>query len=91
MKRINNSVIVLSLFAGMMYTHAQEKKQLSLDEAVQLGIQNSKSLKIDAAKIEEATADLLEAKNRQLPELKVSASYLYLPLKPNVDIRLPGV
>ncbi|MEG1590683.1 TolC family protein [Chryseobacterium sp.] len=91
MKRINNSVIALSLFAGMMYTHAQEKKQLSLDEAVQLGIQNSKSLKIDAAKIEEATADLLEAKNRQLPELKVSASYLYLPMKPNVDIKLPGV
>jgi len=62
MKRINNSVIALSLLAGMMYTHAQQKKQLSLDEAVQLGIQNSKSLKIDAAKIEEATADLLEAK-----------------------------
>lgn len=75
----------------MMYTNAQEKKQLSLDEAVQLGIQNSKSLKIDAAKIEEATADLLEAKNRQLPELKVSGSYMYLPIKPNIDLKLPGV
>lgn len=91
MKRINNSAIVLSLFVGMMYTNAQEKKQLSLDEAVQLGIQNSKSLKIDAAKIEEATADLLEAKNRQLPELKVSGSYMYLPIKPNIDLKLPGV
>ncbi len=67
------------------------KKTLSLDEAVQLGIQNSKNLKIDAAKIEEATADLLEAKNRQLPELKVSGSYMYLPIKPNVDIKLPGM
>lgn len=91
MKRINNSAIVLSLFVGMMYTNAQEKKQLSLDEAVQLGIQNSKSLKIDAAKIEEATADLLEAKNRQLPELKVSGSYMYLPIKPNIDLKLPGI
>lgn len=91
MKRINNSAIVLSLFVGMMYTNAQEKKQLSLDEAVQLGIQNSKSLKIDVAKIEEATADLLEAKNRQLPELKVSGSYMYLPIKPNIDLKLPGV
>lgn len=91
MKRINNSAIVLSLFVGIMYTNAQEKKQLSLDEAVQLGIQNSKSLKIDAAKIEEATADLLEAKNRQLPELKVSGSYMYLPIKPNIDLKLPGV
>lgn len=91
MKRINNSVLVLSLFAGMMYTNAQEKKQLSLDEAVQLGIQNSKSLKIDAAKIEEATADLLAAKNRQLPDLSVSASYLYLPVKPTIDLKIPGV
>lgn len=91
MKRINNSAIVLSLFVGMMYTNAQERKLLSLDEAVQLGIQNSKSLKIDAAKIEEATADLLEAKNRQLPELKVSGSYMYLPIKPNIDLKLPGV
>jgi outer membrane protein len=91
MKRINNSVLVLSLFAGTMYTHAQEKKQLRLDEAVQLGIQNSKSLKIDAAKIEEATADLLAAKNRQLPDLSVSASYLYLPVRPTIDLKIPGV
>jgi len=91
MKRINNSVIALSLFIGIANANAQEKKQLSLDEAVQLGIQNSKSLKIDAAKIEEATADLLAAKNRQLPDLSVSGSYLYLPLKPNIDLKIPGV
>ncbi|UKB80960.1 TolC family protein [Chryseobacterium sp. MEBOG07] len=91
MKRINNSVIALSLFVGIANANAQEKKTLSLDEAVQLGIQNSKNLKIDAAKIEEATADLLEAKNKQLPELKVSGSYMYLPIKPNVDIKLPGL
>ncbi|MBB6370645.1 TolC family protein [Chryseobacterium shigense] len=90
MKRINNSVFALSLFMGIATINAQEKKQLTLDEAVQLGIQNSKSLKIDAAKIEEATADLLEAKNRQLPELKVSGSYMYLPLKPTVDLKISG-
>ena len=88
MKRINNSVMALSLLMGLTAIHAQEKKQLSLDEAVQLGIQNSKNLKIDAAKIEEATADLLEAKNRQLPELKVSGSYMYLPTKPTVDLKI---
>lgn len=67
MKRINNSVIALLFWGAISFFHAQEVKPLSLDEAVQLGIMNSKSLKIDAAKIEEATADLLEAKNRQLP------------------------
>lgn len=91
MKKINNSVLALALFVGIANANAQEKKTLTLDEAVQLGIQNSKNLKIDAAKIEEATADLLEAKNRQLPELKVSGSYMYLPLKPNINIKLPGV
>lgn len=91
MKRINNSVFVLALLIGGTNIDAQEKKTLTLDEAVQLGIQNSKSLKIDAAKIEEATADLLEAKNRQLPELKVSGSYMYLPIKPNINLRIPGV
>lgn len=78
MKTINNSVIALFLFAGMACTNAQEKKQITLDEAVQLGIQNSKNLKIDAAKIEEATADLLEAKNRQLPDFNLSGSYMRL-------------
>ncbi|GAA5084900.1 TolC family protein [Chryseobacterium ginsengisoli] len=88
MKKINNSVLALALFVGIANANAQEKKALTLDEAVQLGIQNSKNLKIDAAKIEEATADLLEAKNRQLPELKVSGSYMYLPIKPNIDLKL---
>ncbi|MBW8523894.1 TolC family protein [Chryseobacterium chendengshani] len=91
MKRINKSVIAISFFIGIANANAQEKKQITLDEAVQLGIENSKSLKIDAAKIEEATADLLAAKNRQLPDLSVSASYLYLPLKPTIDLKIPGV
>lgn len=86
MKRINNSVIALSLFLGIAYTNAQEKKQLSLDEAVKLGILNSKSLKVDAAKIEAATADLLEARNRQLPDLKLSGSYMRLT-NANVDLK----
>ncbi|MFY7816529.1 MAG: TolC family protein, partial [Chryseobacterium taeanense] len=90
-KKINKSVIALALFVGIANANAQEKRTLTLDEAVQLGILNSKNLKIDAAKIEEATADLLEAKNKQLPELKVSGSYMYLPIKPNINIKLPGV
>ncbi|GAB0156292.1 TolC family protein [Chryseobacterium sp. Alg-005] len=89
MKRINNSVIALSLFIGIAYANAQEKKQLTLDEAVQMGIQNSKNLKIDAAKIEEATADLLEAKNRQLPDLKLSGSYMRLT-NAKVDLKFLG-
>jgi|GEM_PF-4201360 len=43
------------------------KKLRTLDEAIQLGVQNSKILKIDQAKIKTATANYIEAKNAQLP------------------------
>ena len=87
MKRINNSLIAASFFIVSVATiQAQERKLLTLNEAVQLGIQNSKNLKVDAAKIEEATANLLEAKNRQLPELTASAAYMRLT-NANVDLK----
>lgn len=57
---------------------AQEKKILSLDEAITLGIKNSKELKGSEAKIEEATAALKEAVQRRLPDAGVSGSYLWL-------------
>ncbi len=57
---------------------AQEVKRLSVKEAVELGLQSSKHLKIDQAKVLEATAALEEAKDRQLPDFKVSGSYLRL-------------
>jgi outer membrane protein TolC len=57
---------------------AQEKKTLGLNEAIDLGVQNSKQLKYNQAKIEEATAALKEAVERKLPDAKVSGSYLRL-------------
>ncbi|MBU4539148.1 MAG: TolC family protein [Weeksellaceae bacterium] len=85
MIKINNSVLTLSFLALGIVASAQEKKSLTLDEAVQLGIQNSKNLKIDEAKIQQATASYLEAKNRRLPSLSVSASALALA---NADVNL---
>ncbi|MBN9337772.1 MAG: TolC family protein, partial [Chryseobacterium sp.] len=87
-----NKFLTTALIVGTFYSvSAQEKRAISLEEAVKLGIENSKNLKIDQAKIEESTANLLEAKNKQLPELKVSGSYMYLPLEPNVDLKIPGM
>ncbi|WP_027377320.1 TolC family protein [Kaistella palustris] len=85
MKKIINSMLTVSFLAYGVSTAAQEKKSLSLDEAVMLGIQNSKNLKIDEAKIQEATANYLEARNSRLPSLKVSGSALALA---NADVNL---
>lgn len=68
---------------------AQETKHLSLQEAMQSGLQNSKQLKISRAKIEEANAMLTDAKNRQLPDFKISGSYLRLN-SANVDLKNSG-
>jgi len=67
-------LIIFSLFSLQMT--AQEKKTLSLNEAIDLGLQNSKLLKINQAKIEEATAATKEAVEKRLPDAKASASYL---------------
>jgi outer membrane protein len=57
---------------------AQEKKVLTLNEAVDLSIKNSHQLKGSQAKIEEATAALKEAVEKKLPDAKVSGSYIRL-------------
>src|SRR6476660_5752740 len=66
---------------------AQEKRPITLNQAIDLGMKNSKQLKNSQAKIEEATAALKEALNAQLPDAKLSASYLWLS-SANVDMKL---
>lgn len=65
---------------------AQEKKTLTLDQAIGLSLQNSHQLKNSQAKIEEATAAWKEAKEKKLPNVGVSGSYLRLN-SPNVDMK----
>ena len=72
--KLKSLLIIFSLFSLQMT--AQEKKTLSLNEAIDLGLQNSKLLKINQAKIEEATAATKEAVEKRLPDAKASGSYL---------------
>jgi outer membrane protein TolC len=55
---------------------AQEKKQLTLRESIELGVKSSKQLKINFEKIEEATAVLKEAEDKRLPDASVSGAYM---------------
>lgn len=61
------------LVPGIMY--AQDIKKLSLEEAIALGIENSKNLKLSQNKIDEAIAKLDMVKDNALPTAK--ASFLY--------------
>ncbi len=84
-KRKQGLAIIINLLA-FIFLQAQEKKPVSLQEAIELGIKNSKQLKNSQAKIEEATAAVREAVERKLPDAKVSASYLRLN-SANVDLK----
>jgi outer membrane protein len=80
--------LITGLFLVLVSVHsfAQERRTLTLGEAVDLSIKNSKQLKGSAAKIEEATAALREAVDRRLPDASVSGSYLRLN-NPNIDLK----
>lgn len=66
---------------------AQDTRNLTLDEAIKLSLSNSKELKLSQARINEATAVLRESKERRLPDVSISGSYIRLN-KPNVDLKM---
>ncbi|HRD43283.1 MAG TPA: TolC family protein, partial [Ferruginibacter sp.] len=87
MKRNKYCPIGIFLLFFTMRLQAQEIKKISLQEAVTLGLQHSRYLQMDKAKIEEAHAVLLGAKNNQLPDFNWSASYLRLT-NAKVDMKM---
>jgi len=84
MSKLKGLLIIFSLISIQVI--AQDKKTLGLNEAIDLSIQNSKQLKINQAKVEEASAAAKEAMERKLPDAKVSGSYLRLN-SANVDLK----
>lgn len=61
------------------------QKVLTLQEAVSLGLQNSKNLKIDQAAVKQAQTQLLEAKNAQLPSLNITGAAMAMT---NADVKM---
>lgn len=77
MKLIKTMCMAVGLALTVVYVNAQSitTKTLSLEEAVRLGIQNSKQLVLSKNKIEQAVSRLDQAKDATLPSAKVSAGY----------------
>ncbi|MEX6687048.1 TolC family protein [Danxiaibacter flavus] len=79
------AVLLLTLFnSGPVM--AQETRVITLQEAIDLSIKNSKQLKNNKAKIDEATAALKEAIERKLPDFKITGGYMYLT-DPNINLK----
>ncbi|HEX4373281.1 MAG TPA: TolC family protein, partial [Puia sp.] len=66
------------IFSFLMITAVSlmaQTKTLSLEEAVQLGVQNSKQLKLSQSKIDQAMSQFEQSKDAALPSAKISAGY----------------
>src|ERR1700730_1134444 len=75
----------LMLFSVSGYTQDSGRK-ISLDEAIDLSIKNSKPLRAAQARVQQAVANTTVAKQNQLPDLKVSGSSLRLT-QPNINLQ----
>ncbi|TDH26563.1 TolC family protein [Segetibacter sp. 3557_3] len=79
----------LLFFSGLLFfinsAICQNVKHISLEEAIDLSIKNSKQLKINRAQVEEAAATVREAIDRRLPDATASGSYLRLA-QPNIKL-----
>jgi outer membrane protein len=74
------------LVTGRLAAQDSTAINLTVKQAIDLSIKNSKQLKNNRAKIDEATAAIREAKDHRLPDFKISGSYLRLN-NPNVNLK----
>lgn len=79
-------IAIIPLMLLLFQTEAQDKKTLTLNEAIDLSIKNSKQLKLNHAKIDEAIASTKEARERRLPDANISGSYLRVN-KPDINLK----
>lgn len=68
-------LIIVSLLT-MCGVHAQSRRKLTLQEAIDLGVTNSKQVALSESKLNEAEAKVAAARDKMWPELSVSANYL---------------
>lgn len=87
-KQLKNIILIFFLFVlGAFSVSAQQTKTLTLKEAVELSIKNSKQLQLSKAKIDEAIAATKEAIQKKAPDVNINASYLRLN---SANVKLAG-
>ena len=75
---MKQTIVVLAfLLLALPGVRAQSPRTITLEEAVKLGIDNSKQLRQSKNKIDEALARLDQTKDLRLPSAKVSFQYLH--------------
>jgi len=81
-------VIILSLLAFPLL--AQEKKMLTIEQAIEIGMENSKALRTSQFKVEAADARASELNTLGLPLLKFNGTYTRLSNVPSLTLPFPA-
>ncbi len=84
--KIAGVAMTMASIVGAYSATAQKKMDLTMEQAIQLSLQSNKQLKVSQAKVDQARASLHEAKDNQLPDVKVSGSYLRIN-NPTIDLK----
>lgn len=91
MKIMNGKVLtalfVVLLLAGQGF--GQEKRHLTLDESIQIGLRNSKTLHASKMRTLAAAAKVSEVGTARLPSLQVGATYTRLSKVPPFSVNTP--
>ena len=80
-------MLAASLIPGALF--AQSTKELNINQAIELGIANSKNLKLSQNKIDQAVAQLEVIKDNALPTANASFLYNHAEI-PTTTFTLPG-
>ena len=76
--QINKIVILALLLLGFTKIEAQEKKLLTLKEAVEIAVTNSDAATLAKTKVETSKLELDNTKNNRYPSVKASGQYMRL-------------
>jgi outer membrane protein len=87
-QRFIREIAILSLFASQLFS--QQKMSLTIEQAVQIGLENSKALRTSQYKVTAADARASEANTYALPSLKFNGTYTRLSDIPPAAIAFMG-
>ena len=73
--KIKKSLLLAFLFLGISVMHSQERKTLSLKDAIEIAITKSNEASLANTKVETSKLELETVKNNMYPSLKISGQY----------------
>jgi len=76
--KINKTLLLALLLLAFTKNQAQEKKLLTLKEAIQIAVTNSDAATLAKTKVETSKLELDNTKNNRYPSVKASGQYLRL-------------